>query len=245
MFVIFIRMNFHGEGLPSGSFISLPQKQRWVLGFDVLGTSLTLLWLVFEVTGKNFQLAALTVLVPDICLSPYLLGSWVSYLLGVWDHLHWDDVASQQLGELISDPSCGAGHGFVTILEQSWCSHPWVSHQIIAWAILFLEIEWNRRDITLGKCSVSYGMWHQARVRTLGFFQDPVQLQPHHQVYVTFPQPASKLETLLLQLEIGSDFPWAFVSWYRSSFEAGGAEAVCASPNLSSIHQELTLPGLL
>lgn len=44
-----------------------------------------------------------------------------------------------------SDPSSGAGHGFVTFLTQSWCSHPWVSHQIMAWPILFLEIEWNRR----------------------------------------------------------------------------------------------------
>lgn len=76
-------MNFHGEGLPSGSFISLPQKQRWVLGFDVLGTTFTLLGLAFEVTGKNFQLAALIVLVPDIYLSLYLFGSRVSYLLGV------------------------------------------------------------------------------------------------------------------------------------------------------------------
>lgn len=98
MFVIFIRINFHGEGLPSGSFISLSQKQRWVLGFDVLGTTLTLLCLVFEVTGKNFQLAALTVLVPDIYLRPYLFGSWVRCFLGVWDHSYWDDVASPQLG---------------------------------------------------------------------------------------------------------------------------------------------------
>jgi len=51
------------ERLPSGSFVSLPQKQKWVHGFEVLGIASALLCLAFEVTGKIFQHAAVAVLV--------------------------------------------------------------------------------------------------------------------------------------------------------------------------------------
>lgn len=84
MFVIFITMNFHVKGLPSRYLISLPQKQIWVCAFDVLGTPLTLLCLILEVSGKCFWLAVVFLacccgcsgLPPlDICLSAYLFGS--------------------------------------------------------------------------------------------------------------------------------------------------------------------------
>lgn len=89
---------FTEKVFPPGLSFLYPRNRDGSLALMFLGTTLTLLWLVFEVTGKIFQLAALTVVVPDIYLSPYLFGSWVSYLLEVWDHVHWDGVVSQQLG---------------------------------------------------------------------------------------------------------------------------------------------------
>lgn len=60
-----------------------------------------------------------------------------------------------------SDPSCGAGCDFVTILSQSWRSPPWFSHQIMIWANLFLVIEWNRSDLLWG--SVHCPMGHDTK----------------------------------------------------------------------------------
>lgn len=114
-------MNFHGEGLPSGSLVSLLQKQRRVHGFDVLGIASTLLWLAFEITGKNFQLAVVTVLVSFVltfsrvflCLAP-----------GSGTHLESETMYTGMMCPAksldgISDPSCRAGRGFVTILSKT------------------------------------------------------------------------------------------------------------------------------
>lgn len=138
-----------------------------------------------------------------------------------------------------SDPSCGAGRGFVTILTQSWCSHPWVSHEIVVWAILFLETEliWGSAHCPVGH-DTKQGSGPCACPKTQNS-----------------PSPTTRLMSLchnqLRSLKLCC-FSWRLVLAAPEPLCCDTdpdlklmRQELCVSPNLSWICQGLVLPGLL